>query len=55
MLNIIRDIINSGDGDMEKIFNKYENIFTIALIVIYVVVNSYFVQNFVIQVFNRFS
>ena len=31
---------------MEKIFNKYENIFTIALIVIYVVVNSYLMQKF---------
>lgn len=31
---------------MEKIFKKYETLFTILLIVIYVVVNSYIIQNF---------
>jgi membrane protease YdiL (CAAX protease family) len=31
---------------MEKTFNKHETLFTIALIVIYVVMNSYMMQNF---------
>lgn len=31
---------------MEKIFKKHETLFTIALIIIYVVVNSYIMQNF---------
>lgn len=33
------------DG-IKKIFKKHEALFTIALIVIYVIVNSYFMQNF---------
>lgn len=31
---------------MEKIFKKYETLFTIALIVVYVVANSYLMQNY---------
>ena len=31
---------------MEKLFKKHETIFTIGLIVIYIVVNSYLKQNF---------
>ena len=31
---------------MEKVFNKHETLFTIGLIVIYVMVNSYIMQNF---------
>ena len=31
---------------MEKVFNKHETLFTIALIIMYVVVNSYLMQNF---------
>ena len=31
---------------MEKVFKKHETIFTIAIIVIYVVVNSYLIQNY---------
>ena len=31
---------------MEKIFKKHETLFAIALIIIYVVANSYIMQNF---------
>lgn len=31
---------------MEKVFNKHETLFTIALIIMYVVVNSYLMQNY---------
>lgn len=31
---------------MEKVFKKHETLFTILLIIIYVVVNSYLMQNF---------
>ena len=31
---------------MEKVFKKHETLFTIALIIIYVVANSYTMQNF---------
>ena len=31
---------------MEKIFRKHETLFTIALIIVYVVINSYIMQNF---------
>lgn len=43
---MICGIIINGDDNMEKLFKKHETIFTIGLIVIYIVVNSYLKQNF---------
>ena len=34
---------------MEKIFDKYETLFCMLLIIVYVVVNSYCIQNFGIE------
>ncbi len=45
-MHLIYDIINSGDDGVEKIFKKNETLFTIALIVVYVVANSYLMQNY---------
>ena len=44
--HLLYDIIIIGDEDMEKVFKKHETLFTIGLIVIYVVVNSYLMQNY---------